>query len=34
MSTKSHPIADVFSLGAIFYALLFNKSLFPGKNFN
>lgn len=34
MSTKSTPIADVFSIGAIFYHLLFGKSLFPGRTFN
>ena len=34
MSTKSTPIADVFSIGAIFYNLLFSRSLFPGRTFN
>jgi serine/threonine protein kinase len=34
MSTKSTPIADVFSIGAIFYHLLFGKNLFPGRTFN
>jgi serine/threonine protein kinase len=34
LTTKCQPIADVFSVGAIFYHLLFGRSLFPGKTFN
>jgi serine/threonine protein kinase len=34
LTTKSHPIADVFSIGAIFYHMLLGKSLFPGKAFD
>jgi serine/threonine protein kinase len=34
LTTKSQPISDVFSVGAIFYHMLFGKSLFPGKTFN
>ena len=31
MSTKSHPISDVFSAGCIFYYITFNRHLFMGK---
>ena len=31
MSTKSHPISDVFSVGCIFYYIIFSKHLFMGK---
>ena len=34
MSTKYHPICDLFSLGLIFHILLTGKSAFPGKNYN
>ena len=34
MSTKYHPICDIFSLGLIFHILLTGKSAFPGKNYN
>jgi calcium-dependent protein kinase len=32
MSSKSHPISDVFSVGCIFYYIIFSKHLFMGKN--
>ena len=32
MSTKSHPISDVFSAGCIFYYIIFSKHLFMGKS--
>lgn len=32
MTTKSHPISDVFSAGCIFYYIIFSKHLFMGKN--
>jgi serine/threonine protein kinase len=32
MSTKSQPISDVFSVGCIFYYIIFSKHLFMGKN--
>ena len=31
MSTKSHPVSDVFSVGCIFYYIIFSKHLFMGK---
>ena len=31
MSTKSHPISDVFSVGCVFYYIIFSKHLFMGK---
>ncbi len=34
MKAKYHPICDIFSLGLIFYMLLFGKSLFKSKNYN
>lgn len=34
MTTKYHPICDIFSLGLIFHILLTGKSAFPGKNYN
>ena len=34
MSTKYHPICDIFSLGLIFHILLTGKSAFPGKTYN
>jgi calcium-dependent protein kinase len=33
MKTKYSPICDVFSLGLIFYLLLFGKSIFKGKTY-
>ena len=32
MSSKSHPISDVFSVGCIFHYIVFSKHLFMGKN--
>jgi calcium-dependent protein kinase len=32
MSTKSHPISDVFSVGCIFHYIVFGRHLFMGKN--
>ena len=34
MKAKYHSICDIFSLGLIFYMLLFAKSLFKSKNYN
>ena len=34
MKAKYGSICDIFSLGLIFYMLLFNKSLFKSKNYN
>lgn len=34
MKAKYQPICDIFSLGLIFYMLLFGKSLFKSKNYN
>jgi serine/threonine protein kinase len=34
MKAKYHSICDIFSLGLIFYMLLFGKSLFKSKNYN
>lgn len=34
MTTKSHPISDVFSAGVIFHHLLLGTSVFEGKKYN
>lgn len=34
MKAKYQPICDIFSLGLIFYMLMFGKSLFKSKNYN
>lgn len=34
MKAKYQPICDIFSLGLIFYMLLFAKSLYKSKNYN
>lgn len=34
MTTKSHPISDVFSAGVIFHHLLLGASVFEGKKYN
>ena len=34
LKAKYDPICDIYSLGLIFFILLFRKSPFPGKNQN